>query len=169
MRHRMRTALAAAMVLACAALAQTLPQNVQKLTSVEGVTEYALPNGLHLLLFPDSSKPKVTVNMTYLVGSRHEGYGETGMAHLLEHLLFKTTKSGRDVKKELTDHGAEFNGTTSYDRTNYFETVTASEENLRWAIGLEAERMVNMKMEKALLDTEMTVVRNEFENGENSP
>ena len=55
---------------------------------MEGITEYSLPNGLHVLLFPDASKPKVTVNMTYLVGSRHEGYGETGMAHLLEHMLF---------------------------------------------------------------------------------
>src|SRR5690349_16300917 len=147
----------------------TLPQGVKKVTSAEGIDEYALPNGLHVLLFPDSSKPKVTVNMTYLVGSRHEGYGETGMAHLLEHLLFKTTKSGRDVKKELTDHGAEFNGTTSYDRTNYFETIPASDDNLKWAIGLEAERMTSMRIEKSILDTEMTVVRNEFEMGENSP
>ena len=66
-----------------------------------------------MLLFPDASKPKVTVNITYLVGSRHEGYGETGMAHLLEHMLFLQTKTRKDVKKELTDHGAEFNGTTS--------------------------------------------------------
>src|SRR3954453_8840637 len=151
------------------AFSQQLPQGVRKVTSVEGITEYTLPNGLRVLLFSDNSKPKVTVNMTYLVGSRHEGYGETGMAHLLEHLLFKETKGGRDVKKDLTDHGADFNGTTSYDRTNYYETVNASDENLRWAIGLEAERMVNMKMEKAILDTEMTVVRNEFEMGENSP
>jgi len=169
MRNRIRTALAAGLMLGCAALAQTLPQGVQKVTSVEGVTEYALPNGLHVLLFPDTSKPKVTVNMTYLVGSRHEGYGETGMAHLLEHMLFKTTKSGRDVKKELSDHGAEFNGTTSYDRTNYFEVVPANDDNLKWAIGLEAERMVGMRIEKSILDTEMTVVRNEFEMGENSP
>ena len=56
---------------------------------MEGITEYSLPNGLHVLLFPDASNPKVTVNMTYMVGSRHEGYGETGMAHLLEHMLFK--------------------------------------------------------------------------------
>src|ERR1041385_9274853 len=160
---------AALALIAFTAFSQQLPQGVQKVTSVEGINEYSLPNGLHVLLFPDDSKPKVTVNMTYLVGSRHEGYGETGMAHLLEHMLFKETKAGRDVKKELTDHGAEFNGSTSYDRTNYFETVTASEENLRWAIGLEAERMRNMKMEKAVLDTEMTVVRNEFERGENSP
>src|SRR5215471_18777683 len=171
MRRNPRFALVPALIAAMAlsAFAQSLPQGVQKVTSVEGITEYALPNGLHVLLFPDPSKPKVTVNMTYLVGSRFEGYGETGMAHLLEHMLFKETKTGRDVKKELSDHGADFNGSTSYDRTNYFETVQASEANLKWALGLEAERMTGMKMEKALLDTEMTVVRNEFEMGENDP
>jgi len=142
---------------------------VQKVTNIEGITEYALSNGLHVLLFPDESKPKVTVNTTYLVGSRHEGNGETGMAHLMEHILFLRSKSGRDIKKELTDHGAQWNGTTWYDRTNYFETVNASDDNLRWAIGLEAERMTNMRVEKELLDKEMTVVRNEFEMGENSP
>ena len=150
MHRHIRFALpCAALLSAFAALCQTLPQGVQKVTSVEGITEYAYPNGLHVLLFPDPPKPKLTVNMTYLVGSRHEGYGETGMAHLLEHMLFIRTKDGRDVKKELTDHGAQWNGTTSYDRTNYFETVTASDDNLKWAIGLEAERMVNMRMEKA--------------------
>ena len=170
MYHRIRLPFVAiGLTLSLAVYGQTLPQGVQKVTAAEGITEYALPDGLHVLLFPDASKPKVTVNMTYLVGSRHEGYGETGMAHLLEHMLFKETKAGRDVKKDLTDHGAEFNGTTSYDRTNYFETVTAGDENLRWAINLEAERMLNMKMEKSILDTEMTVVRNEFEMGENSP
>jgi zinc protease len=140
-------------------------------TSVEGITEYAFPNGLHVLLDPDNSKPKVTVNMVYLVGSRNEGYGETGMAHLLEHMVFKTTKSGRELFKELTDRtgGGNFNGTTSYDQTMYFETLNASDENLRWALGLEADRMVNMTMEKKDLDTEMTVVRNELESGENSP
>jgi zinc protease len=160
---------AAIAIVALTALSQTLPQGVQKVTSVEGITEYSLPNGLHVLLFPDDSKPKVTVNMTYLVGSRHEGYGETGMAHLLEHMLFKETKSGRDVKKELSDHGADFNGSTSFDRTNYYETVQATDANLRWALQLEAERMTGMKIEKPLLDTEMTVVRNEFERGENDP
>ena len=85
---------AVAVFLAAAALAQTLPQGVQKVTSIEGVTEYAFPNGLHVLLFPDNSKPKVTVNVVYKVGSRNEGYGETGMAHLLEHMVFKTSKTG---------------------------------------------------------------------------
>src|SRR5215470_4123620 len=113
MRRNFRMILMAASLCACAAFSQTLSQGVQKVTSVEGITEYAFPNGLHLLLFPDSSKPKVTVNVTYLVGSRHEGYGETGMAHLLEHILFLRTKDGRDVKKDLTDHGASpWNGST---------------------------------------------------------
>src|SRR5215471_4601246 len=132
--------------LALGAWSQTLPAGVQKITSVEGITEYAYPNGLHVLLFPDPSKPELTVNVTYLVGSRHEGYGETGMAHLMEHMLFLRVKDGRDVKKELADHGADFNGSTSWDRTNYFETVKASDENLRWAIGLEADRMANMRI-----------------------
>ena len=163
-----RAAVLTALSVACLT-SQTLPAGVQKVTSVEGITEYAWPNGLHVLLFPDESRPKVTVNITYLVGSRHEGNGETGMAHLMEHMLFLQSKTGRDVKKELTDHGAQWNGTTWYDRTNYFEVVNASDDNLRWAIGLEADRMTNMRIEKELLDKEMTVVRNEFEMGENSP
>src|SRR5579872_5261378 len=158
----------ALLVLVCPAFSQTLPQGVEKKASLGGITEYTFPNGLRVLLFPDQSNPKVTVNMTYLVGSRFEGYGETGMAHLLEHMNFIRSTHDRDIKKELTDHGAQWNGTTDYDRTNYFETVTASDDNLKWALGLEAERMVNMRMEKPLLDTEMTVVRNEFERGENS-
>src|SRR5262245_8844084 len=168
-RGAMRIKLTAlAISLAFSAFSQP-PAGVQKGASVEGITEYTFPNGLRVLLFPDRSNPKVTVNMTYLVGSRHEGYGETGMAHLLEHLLFIETTNGRYIKKELTGHGASWNGSTSDDRTNYFETVTATDDNLRWALSLEADRMVRSKMEKALLDTEMTVVRNEFERGENSP
>src|SRR5580658_10415068 len=154
---------------ALSAFPQTLPQGVEKKATIGGITEYDYANGLRVLLFPDPSSPKLTVNMTYLVGSRFEGYGETGMAHLLEHMNFILTTGGRSIKKELTDHGADWNGTTSYDRTNYFETFTANDENLKWALGLEADRMVNMRIEKQLLDTEMTVVRNEFERGENSP
>jgi zinc protease len=149
---------------------QSLPPGVQKITSIEGITEYAFPNGLHVLLFPDSSQPKITVNVTYRVGSRNEGYGETGMAHLLEHMVFKSSKSGRELFRELTDRaGGFFNGTTNYDQTMYFESFPASDENLRWALELESDRMVNMTMLKKDLDTEMTVVRNEMESGENSP
>ena len=134
-----------------------------------GITEYDYPNGLRVLLYPDPAEPKVTVNVTYLVGSRHEGYGETGMAHLLEHLDFIETTNGRKVKEELVAHGANWNGTTSEDRTNYYETVASSDDNLKWALGLEADRMVNIKFTKQILDTEMTVVRNELERGENQP
>src|SRR6266571_8113523 len=160
---------AATIVLTAAALAQTLPQGVQKVTSIEGVTEYAFPNGLHVLLFPDNSKPKTTVNVVYKVGSRNEGYGETGMAHLLEHLVFKGTPKHPNIPQELTEHGARANGTTWFDRTNYFETFAATDENLAWALGLEADRMVNSFIAKKDLDSEMTVVRNEFESGENNP
>jgi len=157
-------------MLAAAGLSQTLPAGVQKVTSVEGVTEYAFPNGLHVLLFPDNSKPKITVNVVYKVGSRNEAYGETGMAHLLEHMTFKSAADGREIFKELTDRAAgNFNGQTSFDQTMYFETVNASDENLKWALGLEQDRMVNMTITQKDLSTEMTVVRNEMESGENNP
>lgn len=154
-----------------AALAQTaqLPAGVERVTSVEGITEYRLKNGLRVLIFPDQSKQTITVNITYLVGSKHENYGETGMAHLLEHLVFKGTPKHPDIPKELTEHGTRPNGSTWYDRTNYYETFAATEENLKWALDLEADRMVNSFIAKKDLDSEMTVVRNEFEMGENDP
>ena len=138
-------------------------------TSVEGITEYRLPNGLRVLLAPDASKPTTTVNVTYLVGSRHESYGETGMAHLLEHMLFKGTKTSGNIMQELSKRGMQFNGTTFYDRTNYFETFPASEANLEWALKMEADRMVNSKIARVDLDKEFSVVRNEMEMGENNP
>ena len=141
----------------------------KKLATVEGITEYQFENGLRVLLFPDSSQSKVTVNMTVLVGSRQEGYGETGMAHLLEHMVFKGTPNHPHVPKDLQDHGAVFNGSTSLDRVNYFETLSATDENLEFALALEADRMVNSFIKKEDLASEMTVVRNEFERGENSP
>lgn len=142
---------------------------LKEVASVEGITEYSLPNGLKVLLFPDPSKPQVTVNVTYMVGSRHEDYGETGMAHLLEHLVFKGTPTHADVAKELKDHGAFYNGSTWFDRTNYFETLSATDENLEWALSMEADRMVNSYISGDDLKSEMTVVRNEFEMGENNP
>ncbi|MDH4173308.1 MAG: insulinase family protein [Betaproteobacteria bacterium] len=141
----------------------------RKVTEVEGVSEYRLDNGLRVLLVPDASADTVTVHMTYLVGSRHEGYGEKGMAHLLEHMLFKGSTKHPDVKQEFARRGARWNGTTSHDRTNYFETLPATGDNLEWALAMEADRMLNSFVRKADLDSEMTVVRNEFEMGENSP
>jgi zinc protease len=137
--------------------------------TVEGITEFTMENGLRVLLFPDESSPRTTVNITYLVGSRHEAYGETGMAHLLEHLVFKGTPRHPDIPQELTERGASPNGTTWFDRTNYFETFTATDDNLEWALDLEADRMVNSFISADDLRSEMTVVRNEFESGENSP
>jgi zinc protease len=153
-----------------AAVSQQKIPAPEKVTTVEGITEYKLHNGLRVLLFPDASKQTFTVNVTYLVGSKHENYGETGMAHLLEHLVFKgTPKYPYNIMKELEDRGADFNGTTSSDRTNYFETLSATDENFAWAIEMEADRMVNSFIAKKDLESEMTVVRNEFESGENSP
>lgn len=140
-----------------------------RVTSVEGITEYLLGNGLRVLLFPDPSKQTATVNITYLVGSRHEGYGETGMAHLLEHMVFKGSTKHSNIPQELTDHGARPNGTTWLDRTNYFETFSSTEENLRWALDLESDRMINSFIKKEDLEKEFSVVRNEFESGENDP
>ena len=145
----------------------------QFVTAVEGIAEFRLDNGLKVLLFVDPSKPQVTVNMTVFVGSRHEGYGEAGMAHLLEHMLFKGTPSYPDpnsIPKAIKDRGAtNLNGTTWLDRTNYYETLPASDENLEFAIKLEAERMVQSFIRAEDLESEMTVVRNEFERGEDTP
>ncbi|HAW29848.1 MAG TPA: insulinase family protein, partial [Planctomycetaceae bacterium] len=145
------------------------PAPPEKVRTVEGITEYSLANGMKVLLFPDASSPKVTVNLTLLVGSRHEGYGETGMAHLLEHMLFKGTPTHQNIPKELQARGAQFNGTTWYDRTNYYETLPATEDNLEFALKMEADRMMNSYVKAEDLASEMTVVRNEFERGENSP
>ncbi|TVP94387.1 MAG: insulinase family protein [Planctomycetaceae bacterium] len=146
----------------------TTPE-IMKLNDIEGISEYLLPNGTKVLLFPDDSKDVVTVNMTVFVGSRHEGYGEAGMAHLLEHMLFKGTPGHPNIPQALTERGARFNGTTWMDRTNYYETLPATEENLEFAIRLEADRLVNSTILAEDLASEMTVVRNEFERGENSP
>ena len=162
----------ALLFVAVAALAQ--PAIVQPAfetgPKAEGISEYTLKaNGLRVLLFPDASNPKVTVNITYLVGSRHEGYGETGMAHLLEHMLFKSTPKYPKLWQDMANRGFINNGSTWFDRTNYYESFAASDANLQWAIEMEADRMVNSNILREELDTEMTVVRNEFEMGENRP
>ena len=160
------------MLLPAAAFARDatpLPKGVAAGPCVEGICEYRLQSGLRVLLFPDASKPTTTVNIVYGVGSLHENYGETGMAHLLEHLLFKGTPKHPDIPGEMKQRGISKNATTSLDRTNYFATFPASDETLDWLLGLEADRMVNSKIAKSDLDSEMTVVRNEMEAGENNP
>jgi zinc protease len=138
------------------------------ITSVEGIKEYSLSNGLKILLIPDAAQSNVVVNIVYNVGSRHEGYGESGMAHLLEHMLFKRSSKFSEIKKAIADKGAEANGTTWYDRTNYYEILPATDANLTWALEMEADRMVTSAILQSDLDTEFSVVRNEFEIGENN-
>ena len=166
---------AVALSLTLAPLAQAkqagavLPASVQAGPCVEGVCEYRLQNGLRVLLFADASKPTVTVNLVYGVGSLHENYGETGMAHLLEHLMFKGTPRHPDIPAEMQRRGISKNATTSLDRTNYFASFPANADTLDWVLGMEADRMLNAKVAKSDLDSEMTVVRNEMEAGDNSP
>ena len=162
MKHKF-TLLALALA---AGLAHAAPTKVR---DVEGITEYSLPNGLQILLAPDASKPTTTVNVTYRVGSRNENYGETGMAHLLEHLLFKGSKNFGDPKAEFTKRGFSWNGSTWFDRTNYFAAFAAGDENLKSYLAWQADAMVNSFIARKDLDSEMTVVRNEMEMGENDP
>ena len=139
------------------------------ISNTEGIKEYSLSNGMKVLLISDPSQSNAVVNIVYNVGSKHEGYGEKGMAHLLEHMLFKSTKKLGDIKKMLSDKGGNANGTTWYDRTNYYEVFPSNEENLKWFLAMEADRMVNATILQTDLDKEFSVVRNEFEIGENSP
>jgi zinc protease len=169
--HLLSPLLAAVVALGFIAHAPAAAQaaSYKKVTTVEGVTEYRLANGMQVLLYPDPSKPTITVNVTYKVGSRHENYGETGMAHLLEHLIFKGSKNYPQPDKEFNRRGFRNNATTSFDRTNYFSTFPATDDNLRWALGWKADAMVNSFIARKDLDSEMTVVRNEYELGENRP
>lgn len=162
-------ALAALLLIAPTSGFAETPSSLEKVNSIEGVTEYHMPNGLRILLCPDPAAAKVSVICTVFVGSRDEGHGETGMAHLLEHMNIKCTATRANIKKELGDRGASWNATTSKDRTNYFETLTATDDNLEFAIGLEADRLINCPIRREDLMSEMTVVRNEFELYENAP
>ena len=138
-----------------------------------GIQEYKMTsNGLTVLLKEDHSAPVATFMVTYNVGSRNEAIGYTGSTHLLEHLMFKgsrkfNTDKGNSVFQLLQSLGARMNATTWLDRTNYFETVPS--EHLETAIEIEADRMRNAYIKEEDRQSEMTVVRNEFERGQNSP
>jgi len=163
------TFLLLALAVAARAADVPLPKGVTRGATVEGITEYDLPNGLRVLFAPDASKPTTTVNTTYLVGSRMEHYGETGMAHLLEHLMFKGTPTYPQVWKEFTRLGLRANGSTWVDRTNYFASFAANEQTLDWYLRWSADAMTHSFIAKKDLDSEMTVVRNELDLGENNP
>ena len=144
--------------------------NAQQIREIEGVSEYRLPNGIPVLLYPDPSLPQFTMNMTVMVGSRHEGYGESGMAHLTEHMLFRGTTTKLDIPKLLKDRGVlSMNATTSSDRTNFFETLPASDENLEFVIEFEADRLMNSLTREEDFESELAVVRNEFERAKTNP
>ncbi len=165
--------LAAVLLTLCLGTAQaqvkTGVPGLTRVASVEGIDEYRLDNGLQVLLVPDDSKPTTTVNLTYRVGSRHENYGETGMAHLLEHMLFKGSAKHPKAWAEFEKRGLAANGSTWFDRTNYTASFSANDANLRWYLGWQADAMINSFIARKDLDTEMTVVRNEMESGENNP
>lgn len=158
-----------ALPVAEAAPTQNLPQGLSYVQSVEGVLDYRLTNDLEVLVLPDASVAKATVNIVYRVGSRHEVYGEIGMAHLLEHVLFKGTPQRADIWLGLRRHGARSNATTEADGANHYDAFAPSDDSLAWVLGLEADRMVNSYVTRKDLDSEMTVVRNEFEIDETKP
>jgi zinc protease len=167
-------ALAISFIGANGARAQDL-EKPEKVATIEGITEYRYKNGLRFLSYPDPSSPAVTINMVVLVGSRHEGYGETGMAHLLEHMLFKGSKlypTAEALDKAMQAHGVDkknYNATTWVDRTNYYARFPASDVNLEFGLKVEADMLQTAFIRREDLAKEMTVVRQEFENGENNP
>jgi zinc protease len=152
---------------------QKINTNFRKIKELGGIEEYLYqPNGMDVLLLQDNTSPVVTVQIVYRVGSKNEVLGNTGSTHLLEHLMFKGTptfnkKKGSTITDVLQNTGAQLNATTWYDRTNYFETLPSNKIAL--ALQIEADRMRNSLLLKEDKEAEMTVVRNEFERGENDP
>lgn len=153
--------------------AQNNSVNFKKIKELGGIEEYLYqPNGMNILLLQDNASPVATVQIVYRVGSKHEVLGNTGSTHLLEHLMFKGTptfnkKNGNTITDVLQNTGAQLNATTWNDRTNYFETLPS--DKIELAIQIEADRMRNSLLTKEDKEAEMTVVRNEFERGENNP
>lgn len=137
--------------------------------SAGGFSSYRLDNGFRLILAPFPDAATTRIELLVKTGSKHEGYGETGMAHLLEHMLFKGAGRHPDLKQALTALGATWNGTTNSDRTNYFETVRADPDKVDAAIRIEADRFLRPSFSAADLASEMTVVRNELERNDNNP
>ena len=155
-----------------AAQSEQLPNGFEFVAEGGGVREYRLANGLKVLLVENRVAPVATVCVLYRVGSRNEAVGHTGATHLLEHMMFKGTpefnkERNTQIAATLQKIGADFNATTWYDRTNYYETVPS--DQLELAMRLEADRMRNSFIADADRQSEMTVVRNELERGQNEP
>lgn len=159
--------------LASPLISEALPEGVEHVQTLDGIEEYRLSsNGLGILLMPNEGLPVATVMVTYKVGSRNEVTGTTGATHILEHMMFKGTEKfnsaeGFDYSSQMERIGARANATTWFDRTNYYATMPS--EYVSMAIELEADRMRGLLIREEDLTSEMTVVSNEYERGENSP
>ncbi|WP_156350338.1 M16 family metallopeptidase [Sphingomonas sp. Leaf20] len=133
--------------------------------------QFTLTNGLRVIVHTDRKAPVVAVSVWYDVGSKHEPKGRTGFAHLFEHLMFNGSENAPgDFFAPLKQVGAtDFNGTTSFDRTNYFETVPAAA--LERALFLESDRMGHLTgaITQGVLDEQRGVVQNEKRQGDNQP
>lgn len=133
--------------------------------------EFTLDNGLRVIVHTDTKAPIVAVSVWYNVGSKHEPAGRTGFAHLFEHLMFNGSENAPgDFFAPLREVGAtDFNGTTYFDRTNYFETVPRAA--LDRALFLESDRMGYLlgAITQGVLDEQRGVVQNEKRQGENQP
>lgn len=150
-----------------------LPDGIEHLQTLDGIEEYRLKsNDLRVLLHPNADQAVACVMVTYQVGSRNETTGTTGATHILEHMMFKGTNNykrdeGADYSSQMERLGARTNATTYFDRTNYYAVLPSAYVPL--AIRLEADRMRNLTISSDDLASEMTVVRNEYERGENNP
>ncbi len=134
-------------------------------------SEFTLPNGMRVIVHTDRKAPIVAVSVWYNVGSKHEPAGKTGFAHLFEHLMFNGSENAPgDFFEPLQQVGAtDFNGTTWFDRTNYFQTVPTSA--LEVALFLESDRMGHLlgAVTQEKLDNQRGVVQNEKRQGDNQP
>jgi zinc protease len=170
---RFAAAISGALICTYALAAPSAAPGFSYVKSLGGIDEYRLDsNGLQVLLMPDHSAPVVTFNVTYRVGSRNEVTGSTGSTHLLEHLMFKGSEhyndpAGNSIKQYLERVGGRYNATTYTDRTNYYATV--GRDALEGYVAIEADRMRNLWLHESDRQSEMTVVRNEFERGKNDP
>lgn len=159
----------------CSLLALTAPAGARPAgepvpdAQAGGFSSYRLANGFRIILAPYPSAADVRVELLVKTGSKLEGYGETGMAHLLEHMLFKSAGPRQDIKSDLTALGATWNGTTTADRTNFFEVIPAEPDKLDAVIRLEADRFIRASFTQQHLASEMTVVRNELERNDSNP
>ena len=140
---------------------------------VSGIEEYRLDtNGLQVLLMQEAAAPVACFMVTYRVGSRNERTGLTGATHMLEHLMFKGTerfnaRDGTSIFHTLQRVGARVNATTWFDRTNYYELLP--KEHLPMAVEIEADRMRGILLDERDVESERTVILNEYDQGQNDP